>query len=165
MRKTRSMSKHEPMVMLANDRKSAIPQDFDMQSQYDDDLVAYESLKQAMCGWSCRCLLTRLNCLLAGITITLLLYVLSETTLIFESVGNFFTGSEMQENAHKSKSLASFLKSHHEIVCMLGPLILMSFVMVTYMQKYASDCSNYHGAKRRTSAPYSSACTGAITPK
>ena len=152
--RTRSTCKHEPHLMLADDRKSAIPQEFDMQNHSDDETLAFESLKMAMCGWSCKCLLTRLNFLLAGIVFTLVLYVLSETSLVFESISSFFTGREILESERESKSSKLFLESHYELGCLLGPMILFSICTLTYIQSYESTyCSSYHhnsAIKRRS---------------
>ena len=73
-----------------------------------------------------------MNFLLAGILCTMFLYVLSETTFVFEKVASFFTRTEYVRSA-EGKSLESFLESHYEIICLLGPAILIIVVTSTYI--------------------------------
>jgi hypothetical protein len=56
-------------------------------------------VRQHLCGWACKCFLTRLNFLIAGCIFTLVLYVLSETTYVFENISKFFTGVSVTDSS------------------------------------------------------------------
>ena len=81
--RTRSANKNEAFLMLNDDRKSARPQDFDEHGHLIDAArlsANCKPLKQHACGWACSCFLTRLNFLIAGCLIVLVMVLIDEMT-------------------------------------------------------------------------------------
>jgi len=91
--KTRSTSKADVLLMLNNDRKTSKPQDFDEHGHKIDliagsrrELESDDLIHQHLCGWACKCFVTRLNFMIAGLVFTFAMYLLSETTQFFERI-------------------------------------------------------------------------------
>ena len=66
-----------------------------------------------MFGWACPCVLTKLNFVIAGLVFTFIMYFLSETTLLFEHISHFFTGTPLPDANSTNKSMDKFLADHH----------------------------------------------------
>jgi hypothetical protein len=102
--------------------------------QETDALVA-----QHLCGWACKCLLTRVNFMIAGLCFTLALYVLSETTLFFENTAQFFTGMQPPTPRFNDKSVEQFLARHYVLICLLGPILVVIVSLSFYFQYYSRE--------------------------
>jgi len=135
--RTRSSSKHEPFLMLCDDRKSHKLQDFDAQgySGLWGERHADGVLKQHLCSWACSCFLTRLNFLIAGVLFTFVLYVLAETTHSFEHITTFFTGMQISDETRGEKSVEHFLETHYLLLCLVGPVVGLVFCFVYYLKQ------------------------------
>ena len=143
--RTRSAGKQEAFLMLAEDRKTALPQDFDEQGHKIDidmgslgEREADAILAKLLCGWACnKCFVTRFNFLIAGLCFTLALYVISETTLFFEQAAHFLTGLELPTAQMADKSFEKFLETHYVQICLLGPALVFGVALSFYCQIYS----------------------------
>lgn len=136
--------------MLDDDRKHAKEQDFDVHghairlnkgSTGEQEADAF--LEHQLCGWACKCFLTRLNFLIAGLCFTFVLYTLSETTTFFETISHKLTGLELPETTLADKSLERFLSTHYMPLCLFGPAVVVSLAAVFYLRNYSRlfNCS------------------------
>lgn len=167
--RTRSTSKHEPFVMLDDDRKSSIPQDFMLVGHstslcegHRGEREADNMLRQHLCGWACQCFLTRLNFVIACCLFTGLLYALCETTFLFENLSATLSNKTITitDADRQAKSVEHFLETHYVMLCLIGPVTGLSFLAIQYLQQ--SSCRLEQlcpcaGTTRARSSPASSA--------
>ena len=153
--KTRSTGKSEVMIMLAEDRKTALLQDFDkeghqifvpMASQREKE--ADELVMKYLCGWADKDLLTRANFAIAGFCFCFALYVISETTLFFENTAQFFTGMQPPTAQLMDKSMERFLANNYVLLCLLGPSLVLALTANFYIQYYWRDLQNLSKCER-----------------
>jgi len=135
--------------MLSDKRRQAIEQDFDEHGHNIDLHAGSTRERQAdailhthMCGWACKCLLTRLNFAIAGICFTFVLYVLSETTTFFETISHKLTGLDLPQASLSDKSFERFLASHYALLCLFGPCVVLTVAAIFYLQQFSHlfDC-------------------------
>lgn len=112
-------------------------------------------LKQHLCGWACSCFLTRLNFLIAGVIFTLLVYMLAETTDVFERIARCFSGAPAPSSPEQTdSSLKSFFDSHCCVLCMVGPLIGLLVCLIYYIRHCKEDVeSNWQSPASRERTP------------
>ena len=91
-----------------------------------------ERVSDSLFGWACKCFVTRLNFLIAGLVFTFMMYVLSETTLLFEHIAHYFAGVPLPDSNTNTKSLEKFLAEHHTILCLAGPALILLLVTSHY---------------------------------
>ena len=97
-------------------------------------------MRQHLCGWACKCFLTRLNFVIAGCILTLVLYVLSETTYLFETISHFFTGLTIQRDPRGGdKSIEKFIDSHYTLLLLIVPCIFAAILTVHSMSHYSDE--------------------------
>lgn len=156
---TRSTSKHEPYLILNDDRKTAREWDdsfkSDSMSETDSTYQADMLVQQHLCGWACECLLTRLNALIAVACFTIVFYTLSETTMMFENLSALFTNKPVPAHLGQNKTFERFLESHFFYICMAGPLLLAAFVISSNASKYqhrikACSCPKVRQSSRQS---------------
>ena len=136
--------------MLAEDRKTALHQDFDkeghqiylpMGSRMEQE--ADELVMKYLCGWADKDLLTRLNFAIAGFCFCFALYFISETTLFFENTAQYFTGMQPPSSQLYDKSIERFLANHYVLLCLLGPSLVLVLTANFYIQYYWKDLQNF----------------------
>jgi len=133
--KTRSTSKSDPFLMLSSfDRRQTLQQDFDKEGKLSicKAKATDNVITQHLCGWACSCFLTRLNFLIAGILFLLIVYVLAETTYLFEGASEFLTGKPVEKATEEAKSVESFAEDNFGLLLMVGPVIGGLFGLAYY---------------------------------
>ena len=91
-----------------------------------------ERVSDSLFGWACKCFVTRLNFIIAGLVFTFVMYVLSETTLLFEYIAHYLTDAPAPDPNTNDKSLEKFLAEHHTILCLAGPALIHLLVISHY---------------------------------
>lgn len=163
--KTRSTSKSDIFLMLNDDRKTSRPQDFDKQKQEVSCIAGSkaeqemdEYVQQNLCGWACSCAVTRMNFAIGTIALTAILYFLSETTLMFEQIANFFTGIPIPEAKSEEKSIERFLEDHYMQLCLIGPCLIVIIALNFYLNKFSGKLSSVTECSRAKSMVSSRRC-------
>ena len=164
----RSSSKHEPHLILSDDRRT--PRLADWGPDSSPSMGPYSSrnrryteteidkqVRQHLCGWACKCFLTRLNFLIAGCIFTLVLYVLSETTDVFESISKFFTGVTIATKAREEKSLEKFIDSHYTFLLLIVPCIIAAILTVHSLSHYSDELNTWCYCTRTSNRQINSA--------
>lgn len=130
--------------MLNDDRKTSKPQTFDehgystgMTTGSKKEHETDELIQMHLCGWACKCFVTRLNFLIAGLVFTFAMYMLSETTLFFERTSNFFTGIQSPAPNGQEKSVERFFANHYTMICLFGPTMVIILVAMFYIRHYS----------------------------
>ena len=86
-----------------------------------------------LCSCPCSPYLSPMNLVIGAILFTLILYVLAETTNLFENLQQFFLGKSIDDGRSEPKSIQSFIESHYMFLCLIGPVIGLTITAVYFL--------------------------------
>jgi len=86
-------------------------------------------VKEIVCGWACDCLLTRLNIAIGIAFCAVSLFVIFETTYLFENISDLLTGNNSNPDGlytkqlGQGKSIDALLANKELLLCLVFPTV------------------------------------------
>ena len=126
-------------------------------------------VKEIVCGWACDCLLTRLNIAIGIAFCAVSLFVIFETTYLFENISDLLTGNNSNPDGlytkqlGQGKSIDALLANKELLLCLVFPTVgILLYASLSRSFSKPAKSATRKSSPSKSSTPVEQAATAPV---